>query len=438
MQEIKKIVEQECDSRFSAFRTVYRVGVQSKVGYWLLGVFISLIIVLFLPWTQNIRARGSITTLKQEQRPQQLPSIIGGRIIKWYVREGDVVKRGDTIVQLAEIKDNYLDPQLLERTQDQINAKQSSIEFYKAKIIATDAQITALENTMELKIRQLKLKVVSDSMEAVAADNALQIAEEQYERQQVMRDSGLVSLVQLEARRRAYQNALAKKMSAEVKFINTKTQLSQTRQEYAEKVFKARSDRASARSEMENSKAEVAKLNNQYANYRIRNGMYFLLAPQDGQIVQAAKSGINEIIKEGEKLVDIVPLEIDYAVEMYVKPVDLPLLSIGQEVRFLFDGFPAIVFSGWPKSSYGTFSGKVVAIESNVSKNGKFRVLIAENKSFKPWPKALKIGTGASGIALLKDVPIWYELWRNVNGFPPDYYVAKDNSDYDTKKSIIK
>lgn len=433
MQEIKNRIEQECNSSFKAFNTVYRVGVKSKVRYWLLGVLLALIVVLFLPWTQNIRARGSITTLRQEQRPQQLNSVIAGRITKWYVREGDIVKTGDTIAQLTEIKDNYLDPELLDRTQDQINAKESSIDFYKTKIAATDAQITALQNTLDLKVRQLTLKVVSDSMEAVAADNALQIAEEQYRRQQIMRDSGLASLVQLETRRQSYQNAMAKKMSADVKFINTKTELNQVRQEYAEKIFKAQSDRASARSEVENGKAEVAKLNNQYANYRIRNGMYFLLAPQDGQIVQAAKSGINEIIKEGEKIVDIIPLDIDYAVEMYVKPVDLPLLSKGQKVRFLFDGFPAIVFSGWPEASYGIFSGDVVAIESNVSKNGKFRVLIAEDKSYKPWPKALKIGTGASGIALLKDVPIWYELWRNINGFPPDYYVAKDNGEYDAK-----
>jgi hypothetical protein len=32
------------------------------------------------------------------------------------------------------------------------------------------------------------------------------------------------------------------------------------------------------------------------------------------------------------------------------------------------------------------------------------------------------LGSGAQGIALLKDVRVWYELWRNINGFPPDFY----------------
>ena len=91
-------------------------------------------------------------------------------------------------------------------------------------------------------------------------------------------------------------------------------------------------------------------------------------------------------------------------------------------MRFVFDGYPAIVFSGWPRASYGTYSGTVSAIENNVSDNGKFRVLIKEDATYRKWPQQLKIGTGANGIALLKNVQVWYELWRNINSFPPDYY----------------
>ena len=31
------------------------------------------------------------------------------------------------------------------------------------------------------------------------------------------------------------------------------------------------------------------------------------------------------------------------------------------------------------------------------------------------------MGSGVYGWALLDDVPVWYELWRQINGFPPDY-----------------
>lgn len=440
MKEVQDFIRKEAsDVEVKSFQTIYRVNSKSTVRNWTYGVCFSFLLVVFLPWTQNIRARGSVTTLRQEQRPQELNSIIGGRIVKWYVKEGDFVKRGDTIAQLAEIKDAYLDPQLLDRTQEQLEAKQASIEFYQNKVTATDAQAAALRSALQLKlqqnenkIRQLQLKILADSMEMIAGRNEFSIAQEQYSRAQVMRDSGLLSLVQLEQRNQSFQNALAKKMSAEIKFTNTKTdmvnaqiELAGAQQEYLEKISKAQSDRASAQSDQAASQAEVAKLSNQFENYKIRSGMYFLIAPQDGQVVQAKKSGINEIVKEGEMLVEIVPRDIQYAVEMFVRPVDLPLLAIGQKVRFMFDGYPAIVFSGWPAASYGTFGGKVVAIESSVSNNGSFRVLVGEDPEDRVWPATLKLGTGALGIALLKDVPIWYELWRNINGFPPDYYQPK-------------
>jgi hypothetical protein len=109
------------------------------------------------------------------------------------------------------------------------------------------------------------------------------------------------------------------------------------------------------------------------------------------------------------------------------------LLGVGQQVRFTFDGVPAIVFSGWPDASYGIFNGKVIAVENAANKNGNFRVLVAEDTSKKPWPYALRIGAGARGFALLKDVPVWYELWRNINGFPPEFY--QSNIEKPSKKN---
>ncbi len=435
MESIRKTIEENTgNTNHKAFNAVYMVGERSRVRYWLLGTFIALVIILMLPWTQNIRARGIVTTLRQEHRPQELNSVIAGKIIEWRVKEGDYVMKGDTIAKLAEIKDSYFDPELIQRTKEQIDAKQSGLKSYKNKISASASQIDALQQALDFKINQIKLKVLSDSMELVSATNSYEIALRQYERQQVMRDSGLVSLVQLEKRNQNFQEKLAKKISAEMKFRNTKTELFQIKQEYAEKIFKTRGEIAESQSKIANSEGEISKLSNQYANYVIRNGLYYLIAPQSGQITQATKSGINEMVKEGEKIVAIIPQQVEQAIELFIRPVDLPLLSKGQKVQFLFDGYPAIVFSGWPKASYGLFSGTVVAIESSISKNGKFRILVAEDVAKKPWPKTLMIGTGARGIALLKEVPVWYELWRNINGFPPDFYDAKASTDEYEKK----
>jgi hypothetical protein len=179
---------------------------------------------------------------------------------------------------------------------------------------------------------------------------------------------------------------------------------------------------------MYDAEAVVTKLQNQYMNYSLRTGMYYITSPQDGYITKAIQSGIGETIKDGTSIISIMPAKYDLAVEMYVKPLDLPLLNKGQHVRIQFDGWPAIVFSGWPNTSYGTYGGQIFAIDNLISENGMYRILVAPDKEDHPWPEALRVGAGTSSIILLKDVPIWYELWRKINGFPPDYYADETNS----------
>ena len=428
------------DKQIKSYSHIYLHNKNSRVKTWFYICVLVFIIFLFLPWTQNVRAKGTVTTLYQDQRPQQVNTIIGGRVMKWHIKEGDYVKAGDTLIQLSEVKVDYLDPNLLQRTQEQLAGKQLSVEYYKSKAGVADQQIGAINAGLQLKLNQfqnklnqLQLKVQADSAEAVAANNDFSIGAKQYNRQKAMYDSGLVSLTQLEIRNQQFQNAQAKKISAENKLSNSKQDLTITRiemstlkQENLEKVSKAQGEQFQSLTQIASGQADIAKLQNQYASYNIRNGMYYVLASQSGQIVKAQKSGIGEFVKDGDMIAEIVPDRIQYAVEMFVQPLDLPLLATGQKVRFLFDGFPAIVFSGWPKASSGTFGGEIVAVESNVSVNGKFRVLVKEDVKDKPWPKELKIGAGAQGIALLKNVAVWYELWRNINGFPPDYYKKEE------------
>jgi multidrug efflux pump subunit AcrA (membrane-fusion protein) len=429
-------------------KALYRSGRETKIKYWFYGFMVFVAITFFIPWTQNISTAGNVTTLRQEQRPQEINTVIAGKVAKWFVKEGDYVKAGDTIIELAEVKDAYLDPELLKRTKEQIEAKLGAIESYQGKANVQGQQLIVLQKTLsfklseiENKISQQRMKINSDSMDMLAAINDYKIKTAQYERQLTMYDSGLVSLTQLETRNQAKQDAQAKKNNAEIKFNNSRQELlrfqieqNSARQEYIEKMQKVEGDRYQVLSEIATGEGEVAKLENQYMNYNVRQGLYFITAPQDGQVIKARKAGLGEVVKEGEMIVEIVPDNMQYAVEIFVRPVDVPLLAKGQHVQFLFDGYPALVFTGWPKSSFGTFSGKVVAIESSLSKNGKFRVLVAEDSTKKSWPKTLRVGAGAQGILLLNDVPVWYELWRNINGFPPDFYTPKQAADENKSK----
>ncbi|MEM6725339.1 MAG: biotin/lipoyl-binding protein, partial [Bacteroidota bacterium] len=143
---------------------------------WCIAFLILLFAFLCLPWRQNIRMDGSVTTLTPAQRPQTIESTIAGRIEKWYVQEGDEVKKGDTIVYLSEVKTEYFDQDLPERTLNQLKAKEGAIESYKNKISAYEQQVIAMKMELEVKKDQLEAKVGQTEFKLEAAEAALEQA----------------------------------------------------------------------------------------------------------------------------------------------------------------------------------------------------------------------------------------------------------------------
>lgn len=410
---------------------------------FLVAFAILIVVFLFLPWTQNITGNGNVTTLTPDQRPQTLQSPIPGKLEQWFVREGDFVKKGDTLLRISEIKNEYFDPNLIPRTTLQIDAKESAVDAYAFKVGALDNQIAALDSERAIKSRQAqnkllqsRQKVVGDSIDLVAARTNLQIARVKNQRSQELFDEGIDPLAKLEDTRLKLQETEAKAVGAEQKLLqsrndvlNAQLELGRIVQEYADKVAKARSDQFSAQSSQFDTEAQVSKLETDRTNYEIRTSLYFVTAPQDGFINKAIIGGIGETFKEGDPLVNIMPANYDLAVETFVEPLDLPLIHLGEKVRVQFDGWPAIIFSGWPNVSYGTYGATVVAVEQFISPNGKYRILLAPDQTDHEWPAALRPGSGTYTIALLEDVPIWYELWRRLNGFPPNFYQPETKED---------
>ena len=422
--------------RFKSAQKVFHERDHKHFNRFLLAFALVGFLILFLPWTQTINGKGYLTTLRPDQRPQTLQSPIPGRIEKWYVQEGDYVQKGDTILFISEVKNEYFDPNLVARTGQQIKAKNASVTSYQGKVKALNNQIMALSNERRLKLEQAKnkllqskLKVQSDSIDLEAAKTNINIAQRQYDRVVQLQSEGLKAVTDVEEKRLKQQETQAKLISQENKLlaarneiINAEVEINRVQAEYTDKISKAQSDMYTAQSSQFDSEAQVTKLENEFTNYEMRNDMYYIRAPQNGFINKAIQGGIGQTFKEGEALLGIMPSDIDMAVETFVEPIDLPLLHLGEKVRIQFDGWPAIVFSGWPNVSYGTYGGKVVAIETFISANGKYRILLAPDPDDYEWPKDIRVGSGARTIALLEDVSIWYELWRQLNGFPPNYY----------------
>jgi adhesin transport system membrane fusion protein len=442
----KKSVNEKIDFEYLySLRTIKTNKGSIALAKWLVGMLIGTILFMFIPWQQNIDGLGDMTALTPSKRPQKVESIIGGRIESWKIKEGQFVNAGDTIVVISEVKEKFLDPELLERLQEQIVAKEASIEAKESKSVALRRQIAALRDGMEFKLSQtdnkvdqMRLKVTSDSTDFLAEKVNFEIAQKQFERQQTLYDQGLKSLTELENRKLKQQEAGAKVISVQNKYfvtknelVNSQIELNTIAAEYLDKISKAESDLNSTLADIYDAEGSLSKLKNEYASLKIRNSQYNILAPQSGFVVQAQLAGIGETLKEGESIVTIVPQSPDIAAELFVKAMDVPLITKGRKVRLEFDGWPALQFSGWPNAAVGTFGGIVTVIDYVDSKNDKFRLLITPDPDDIPWPKQLRLGSGVKGWVMLDTVPLWYEIWRQLNGFPPS---LKSEPDADASK----
>jgi multidrug resistance efflux pump len=431
----KHSIEKEVDkSKLHSIRLVSTPRSGKLISYWLIGILLLLVAILFVPWQQNVNGKGQLTALSPQDRPQTIQSPIAGRIDKWYVQEGQYVNKGDTILVITEIKEKFLDPDLIPRLREQVDAKEGVINSTIEKAGSLNSQITALNNSLILKLAQAqnkiiqsKLKIKSDSIDLVAETANYYIADTQLTLGKNLYSKGLISLIELQRRQEKYQSAAAKLISQENKFLDSKNlllnaqiEINSIRADYQEKVSKADSDRNSTLAYVAEAEGDLAKLENEYSSMLVRNTFYTVRAPQDGIIIKAVRVGLGENIKEGEPLISILPSNPKLAVEIFVKPMDTPLLKKGQKVRIQFDGWPAIAFAGWPNVSVGTFGGVIQVVDFVESGNGSFRVLVVPDPDDEPWPTQVRMGSGAYGWAMLNNVPIWFEIWRQLNGFPPN------------------
>lgn len=215
-----------------SFKEILLYNKESQIKQWSIGISIILLVILLLPWTQNIKTQGTITALYQDDRPQEINSPISGRIEKWFIKEGDYVKKGDTILQLSEVKAEYLDPQLIQRTKEQLQAKKNMTINYSDKVETDNKQIIALQNLLNYelkqinrKIEQLNNKLSGENSELAATEIDLNLALDQFNRQQKMYEQGLVSQTQLQQRSLQYQNTIAKKNIIENKIKQTEREI---------------------------------------------------------------------------------------------------------------------------------------------------------------------------------------------------------------------
>ncbi len=398
-----------------------------------------------IPWQQSSLGSGRVLALDPAARPQDVAAPITGRLLKWHVQEGMRVQQGDVLVTL---RDN--DPGFIERLQDelasidaQLEATTASVAAYDAKVEAAiaglDATVAAAEAEVEAAAR--KVDSAQQKLEMAVADE--ETAELNLRRREPLYAEGLVSQRELELTVLKSRETKAKALEARASVAEARANLAEARASLIKEREEGRSKVESARAEGQGARQKLADLQAKRLSVETkiaRQGAQRVVAPRDGTVFQILLGQGGEQVKQGDVLARIVPNDTGHMVELTVHGNDIPLIQPGQHVRLQFEGWPALQFAGWPSIAIGTFPGEVLFIDPADDGQGNFRVVVREpDQGDHPWPdqRFLRQGVRAKGWVLLSQVPLGWEVWRQLNGFQPTVPEPDKESEIKAPKALI-
>ncbi len=405
---------------------------------FIIGFFLVFILILaFVPWTQTIKAQGQLSAYSPAERPQEMHAPLEGRITNWHVNEGMMVKQGDLVLELVDVDPKFLAPDLLLRLDQSIEALEERREtaLTRSRILEKQieemAQLTnSATRSAESRVQEASNRIQSVEQRLAAAKVAAKTAQLNLQRSHLLEAEGLISrrelelAIQAEAATQADLNASGAALQEVAQSRQALTHgRAQIEAELVQRLLIIRSQRAAALGEAANASKELADLALTRSNAAQRRTASRITAPIDGTVVRMARVGAGEIVKQGDSLFTIVPDTATRAVEMWAESLDAPLIKPGRNVRLLFHGIPAIPLPSWPELMAGTFDGRILVVDQTPDSEKRFRFWVAQDPEADAWPPQNQVrqGTQVMGWVLLNRVPLWYELWRRVNLFPPDY-----------------
>ncbi|MGH7253785.1 MAG: HlyD family secretion protein, partial [Nitrospiraceae bacterium] len=395
------------------------------------------LLIAFVPWTQTITTTGQLSAYSPYERPQDIEAQITGRINKWHVFEGVRVKQGDLILELSDIDPLFMAPDLLPLLEQRKEALEQNRRAALDRAGQLEKRIKEMQNLVkaavpsaEARVVEAENKVREAEQNVAAAKIAVDTAELNVGRHKELAERGLVSQRELEltiqaaiASKADLQGAEAALKAAQQGMRALSFGRDQISADVLQRLLDAEASRAGAFADAARATDQLADVLLRLSNLTQRRIASRIYAPIDGTVVRMAEVGPGETVRPGDKLLRISPLSADKAVELWADGLDSPLLNVGRKARLLFYGIPAIPLPAWPELMAGTYGGVIKVVDQVDDGKGNFRFWVVPDPQDRPWPEQSHVrqGTKVMGWVILNRVPLWYEMWRRFNLFPPDY-----------------
>lgn len=420
----------------------------------LLALVLAPFALAFAPWQQNLPGTGRVIEYDPIHRPLPIQARTDGLLARWHVREGQQVTLGDPIV---DITDN--DPDVIERLTRQLEAASDKRAAAERKRDQYAKQVETAEQARQAAIRLADDDIAAAEQTLVVAKQAVRVAREKLALAKTAETmwEGLVSEkigAGFELQKAKQERAVADAdLEAKLAGVSGAEAALRAKRSARDRVEQAELVKVQdARAKLEAAEGDIASANSSVLDYErslARQRQQRITAPTDGYVQNLNANGQGGVfVKQGTTLATIVPATRQLAVELFVDGNDVTFIDVGRHVRLQFEGWPAIQWVGWPSAAVGTFGGKVAFVDRFDDGTGRFRVMVTRDErpfskpegAFVEWlrrtftidnahapenPHAwpvdpyLRQGVRVKGWIVLDRVSLGFEIWRQLNGFPP-------------------
>lgn len=149
----------------------FRLGATLVLGL----LAIAILALIFAPWTQNVRGIGKVSAYSPDERTQKLTAPVDGVIRQWFVQEGTTVRKGQSIVDVADIDPDILSRLERERAalQLKLDAAQSAVDTSRKNLDRQRSLVQAgLSSQRSAELAELEYAKYLSDVSSASADLA--------------------------------------------------------------------------------------------------------------------------------------------------------------------------------------------------------------------------------------------------------------------------
>ncbi len=299
-------------------------------------------LVIFLLWAafawvdEIVRAPGQVVS---SSRPQIIQNLEGGILAELNVAEGDIVEEGQILARLYgtqyQATVDELDDQIaaldIRRLRLEAEMKGKAEFDLPPDLEARVPAIAASERAL-LSARLTEYQARVDGAGAVAEQTAKEL-----ELVQRMFDREIAPLIELTRAKKAHSDAKNKLSEA----------ITTTEKERATDYSKTQGELASLRQQRKLSQDQLSRTT--------------LLAPLRGVVNKLSVTTIGGVVRPGEEILQIIPLDEELFVEAKVKPRDIAAVRMGQTATVKLSAYDYMIF--------GSLKGTVTFVSADTFKD---------------------------------------------------------------------